>query len=251
MVKLPRTPSAWNDQPAAVPQETPSSTSALGIRPGGLLDGWRSPAWSLENSGLSLVLHPQTIAQIDFGDGQSSHPIQPMAAQLPANAQATQPPHWSAGNDSVHLSDEMSSVAESVGRDFYAQTGKNLVVTSGARTPAGQAAVMYDKFRAGDRSTYTGPSGREIQGIYDRGTAAGQTREQILQSMAAAIQSQKDTGRPVSRHLDDQALDFSSKDLNDRERERLQEAIRRNSGIPLVEGKPPHIHGSFPRRGRR
>ncbi|HKX64134.1 MAG TPA: hypothetical protein VJM78_02415 [Rhizomicrobium sp.] len=80
MVKLPRTPSAWNDQSAATPQEVPPSSSALEIRPGGLLDGWRSPAWSLENSGLSFVLHPQTIAQIDFGDRQGPHVVQAMAA---------------------------------------------------------------------------------------------------------------------------------------------------------------------------
>ncbi|HKX64136.1 MAG TPA: pesticin C-terminus-like muramidase [Rhizomicrobium sp.] len=68
MVKLPRTPQAWNDQPAAAPQATPPLDSDLNNGSSGLLGGWQSPAWSLENSGLSFVLHPQTIAQIDFGD---------------------------------------------------------------------------------------------------------------------------------------------------------------------------------------
>ena len=249
MAKLPRIPPEWNDQPA--PQETPLPGPDLHNRSGGLLDGWQQPGWSLENSGLGLLLRPQTIAQIDFGDGQGSHAARAMAAQTPTDAQAVQTPHWSAGDNSVHLSDDMSSVAEAVGRDFHAQTGRNLVVTGGARTPARQAEVMYDKFRIGDRSTYTGPRGREIQGIYDRGAAAGQTREEILQSMTTTIQSQKDAGHPVSKHLDDQALDFRSSGLNSRERAILQDAIRNNSGIPLVEGKPRHIHGSFPVRGRR
>jgi hypothetical protein len=251
MVKLPRWPQEWNDQSADTLREIPRPGPDLNTGPDRILDGWQSPSWNLESSGLSLVLHPQTIAQIDFSDGQGVHAAQPMAAQAPADQQAAQPPHWSAADNSVHLSNDMSGVAESVGREFNQKTGRNLVVTGGARTPARQAEVMYDKFRDGDRSTYPGPSGREIQEIYDRGTADGQTREQILQNMATTIQSQKDAGHPVSRHLDDQALDFRSYKLNDREKAVLQDAIRNNAGIPLVEGIPQHIHGSFPVQGRR
>jgi hypothetical protein len=249
MVNLPIWPQEWNDQSADTPQENPRPDPDVNTGPERILDGWQSPGWSLENSGLGFLL--PTIAQIDFGGGQDSHAARPMVAQAPANAQATQTPHWSAGDNSVHLSDDMSSVAESVGREFNEKTGRNLVVTGGARTPARQAEVMYDKFRTGDRSTYTGPSGTEIQGIYDRGTAAGQTREEILQNMTTTIQAQKDAGHPVSRHLDDQALDFRSSGLNSGERAILQDAIRNNSGIPLIEGRPRHIHGSFPVRGRR
>ncbi|HKU54885.1 MAG TPA: hypothetical protein VJP60_05940 [Rhizomicrobium sp.] len=82
MVTLPRTPQAWNDQPAAAPQETPPPDSDLNNDSRGILDGWQSPAWSLENSGLNLVLHPQTIAQIDFGDRQDPHAVQAMAGQI-------------------------------------------------------------------------------------------------------------------------------------------------------------------------
>jgi len=247
MVKLPRPPQAWNDQPAATPQETPLSGPDIDSGSAGLLDGLQTPGWHLENSGLGFLFHPQTVAQIDLGQG--SHAAQPVAAQTPTDAHPA--PHWSAADNSVHLSDAMSSVAESVGREFNQKAGKNLVVTGGARTPTSQAEVMYDKFRGGDRSTYRGPSGREIMSIYDQGIAAGQTRDQILQSMSTTIQSQKDAGRPVSRHLDDQALDFRSKYMTDHERAILQDAIRNNSGIPLVEGTPRHIHGSFPLRDRR
>jgi hypothetical protein len=249
MVKLPQTPPGWDDPSADAPQETPRPALDPGAFSGGILDGWRPPGWSLASSGLGFLLHPQTLAQINFGDTQGS--AQPVAAQAVADAQAAPPSHWSPADNSVQLSDDMSNVAESVGRAFNAQTKRNLVVTGGARTSARQAEVMYDKFRAGDRSTYRGPSGREVQNIYDRGTAAGQTREQILQGMATTIQSQKDAGHPISRHLNDQALDFQSKYLTDQERAILQDAIRTNSGIPLVEGTPQHIHGSFPLRGRQ
>ncbi|HKU65439.1 MAG TPA: hypothetical protein VJQ06_10300 [Rhizomicrobium sp.] len=85
MVTLPRTPQAWDDQSAAAPQETPPPDSDLSNDSRGLLDGWRSPAWSLESSGLSFVLHPQTIAQIDFGDRQDPHAVQPMAGHIADN----------------------------------------------------------------------------------------------------------------------------------------------------------------------
>ena len=158
MVKLPQTPPEWDAQATNPPQQTlPSGPDNAS---GGLLGGLQSPDWSLENSGLGFLLHPQTVAQMDLGQG--SHTAQPV------DAQAVQPLHWSAGDNSVHLSNEMSNVAESVGREFSEKTGRNLVVTGGARTPARQAEVMYDKFKAGDRSTYKGPSGSEILDIYNR-----------------------------------------------------------------------------------
>ena len=75
---------------------------------GGLLDGWRSPAWSLENSGLSFVLHPQTIAQIDFGDRQGPHAVQPMAGHITGN--------MAAGNLAMGVD---SAQARSAGHDNY------------------------------------------------------------------------------------------------------------------------------------
>jgi len=73
MAKLPRIPSGWNDQPQeASPQESGLSTT------GGLLDGWQQPGWSLENSGLGIFLHPETITQIDFGD--KGDPVQAPAS---------------------------------------------------------------------------------------------------------------------------------------------------------------------------
>jgi hypothetical protein len=67
MAKLPPTPQAWNDRSDHAP-ETRWPDSGPSMEPGGLLDGWQKPDWSLEKGGLGLLLHPQTIAQIDFGD---------------------------------------------------------------------------------------------------------------------------------------------------------------------------------------
>jgi hypothetical protein len=71
MAKLPPTPPEWKES-AALPLENPLSGPTLNNEPKGLLDGWQAPDWSLEHSGLSLLLHPETIAQIDFGQGSRS-----------------------------------------------------------------------------------------------------------------------------------------------------------------------------------
>jgi hypothetical protein len=78
MAKMPSTPPGWNDDETS--REAPRRDSDLGTRSGGLLDGWRSPAWSLENSGLGFLLHPDTIAQIDFGDKSDAPSIQAPAS---------------------------------------------------------------------------------------------------------------------------------------------------------------------------
>jgi hypothetical protein len=68
MAMMPKIPQAWENEPdrtspqASQPPRDPNN----GL--GGLLEGWRPPGWSLESSGLNFLLHPETVAQIDFGD---------------------------------------------------------------------------------------------------------------------------------------------------------------------------------------
>jgi hypothetical protein len=78
MGKLPPIPPSWKNQSAALPLEAPLSGPDLDSKSKGILDGWQAPDWSLERSGLSLLLHPETIAQIDFGQGAP----QSMAEQI-------------------------------------------------------------------------------------------------------------------------------------------------------------------------
>ena len=74
MVQLPRIPQAWEDQSASAPQD--ASRPDLNDGAGGILDGWQPPGWSPAGSGLAFLFHPQTIAQIDFGDKDASPPMQ-------------------------------------------------------------------------------------------------------------------------------------------------------------------------------
>jgi len=91
MGKMPSTPPEWDDQATDAPQQTLPSGSDNAS--GGLLSGLQSPDWNLENSGLGFLLHPQTIAQIDFGDGQdfdASPPhIEPVAAKTSGHREPT------------------------------------------------------------------------------------------------------------------------------------------------------------------
>jgi GH24 family phage-related lysozyme (muramidase) len=89
MVKLPQTPPGWDDPSADTPQEAPRPELDLGATSGWILDGWQPPAWSLESSGLSALLHPQTIAQIDFGDRQEPPAVPATARPAPQTADLT------------------------------------------------------------------------------------------------------------------------------------------------------------------
>ncbi|HKQ43848.1 MAG TPA: hypothetical protein VJS47_00485 [Rhizomicrobium sp.] len=57
----------------------------------GILDGWQPPGWSLARSGLGVLLPPETIAQIDLGDGQRSYAAQAMAGQTVGSMAAGTP----------------------------------------------------------------------------------------------------------------------------------------------------------------
>jgi hypothetical protein len=154
--------------------------------------------------------------------------------------------HWSIKDHSVILSPAMEGKVGPVAQEFYDRTGRDLVVNDGYRTPADQAQRMYDKFAEGDKTTYVGPSGREIRSICDTGIAAGTDKSAILNRMSSKIGEQMTNGHPVSRHLEDQAVDFQDYKLTPQQKGILGDIIRNNAGIALPEGIPRHMHASFP-----
>jgi hypothetical protein len=180
-----------------------------------------------------------SLMQVDLTPA-STQAMEKMRAELHA------PPRWSASDASVTLSDAMRQKADAIARQFHDGTGKSLVVNSGLRTPAGQARAMYEKFAQGDTATYTGPSGREVRAIYDAALGAKKGRGEAEASMAAKIAEQLANGRPVSKHLLNRGIDFRTWGMTEPEVKLLQDAIRQNAGESLYEGKPPHLHASFP-----
>lgn len=205
-------------------------------------DNWFQDALAPGSAGSGAARPFRALTEVDLAPASA-----PWLEKIGADLRA--PSRWSPSDHAVTLSDEMRQKADAIAREFHDKTGKELVVTSGSRTPADQARAMYVKFRLGDK-TYTGPSGREIKAIYDNAIAAGQSREVALESMTAKIREQLANGRPVSRHLLKEGLDFRTNGMKEAEVKILQEAMRRNGGITLYEGKPPHLHASFPPKPR-
>ena len=90
------------------------------------------------------------------------------------------------------------------------------------------------------------PLGGEIRSVYDAGVAAGTDKATILNQMSSKIGEQMTNGHFVSKHLQDQAVDFRDKGLTPQQRSILGGIIRSNAGIALPEGIPQHTHASFP-----
>lgn len=197
----------------------------------------RGPAWdALSDHAQSAIAHDATQTSLanyaDLLTGDHS-------VDIPQR-------HWSIIDNSVILSPDMEGKVGPVAQQFYDRTARDLVVTDGYRTPADQAQRMFDKFKKGDNGVYVGPSGREIRSIYDAGIASGADKSAILRKMGFKIGEQLTNGHPVSRHLEDQGVDFQDKYLTPQQRSILGGIIRDNAGIPLSEGIPRHMHVSFP-----
>ncbi|HKU65255.1 MAG TPA: hypothetical protein VJQ06_09365 [Rhizomicrobium sp.] len=150
MVKLPRIPQAWEDQSAGTPQETLPARLDLNAMPEGILDGWQPPGWSPAGSGLAFLLHPQTIAQIDFGDRQGPHAVQAMAGQSAGNLAAgsamgdgqrqvqavdVKPGPIDPGNRAGQASQQLenSDTSDEASEARYAPNGVESVVVNGSR----------------------------------------------------------------------------------------------------------------------
>ena len=151
MVQLPRIPQAWEDQSASAPQD--ASQPDLNHRSGGILDGWQPPGWSPASSGLAFLLHPQTIAQIDFGDRQGPHAVQAMAGQSAGNlaagsamgdgqrqvqAAGVKPGPIDPGNRAGQVAQQLENgdTSEEANEAQYVPNGVESIVVHGSRPPS-------------------------------------------------------------------------------------------------------------------
>jgi len=153
--------------------------------------------------------------------------------------------HWRAKNPSVKVPDQIRSKLDAVAKAFHDATGKVLVVTDGARTPEQQAERMYYKYAHGDFRTYRGNFAAKIANAYREGVKNNLSRDQILTKMAAIVTDSVNANQPISYHLANRAVDFSSKYLSSVDKSVLKLIIAKNGGVPLHEGVPEHIHATF------
>lgn len=74
----------------------------------------------------------------------------------------------------------------------------------------------------------------------------GGTEAQIVARMTAVIQGQMDRGVYISPHLTGRGIDVRTRDLSVEQRDVLQRIAAQEGVRVHPEGRPPHLHLTFP-----
>ncbi len=193
----------------------------------------------------AVALRTESAPAEDPATAGSTRPASPQANPAPAS-DASEPAHYSALKN-VILSERMKAKAVEVANGYYTKTEKDIVITSGTRTPAGQAAAMFRKLKLGDDlSDYVNrQAAKEIKDAYQAGESAHQSDADIRAAMTRVIEAQVARGTFISRHLTGNAFDVRIEGLSAAEREALEAAAKASGAKVLLESKPPHLHVQF------
>ncbi len=150
--------------------------------------------------------------------------------------------HYTLKDSTVVLSPEIEKKVNEIANEYYAETGKNIVVTDGDRTPLMQADRMYTNRNFG---IYTNKKAAdEIQKVYNDGVTARKSKNEIVANMAKVIEAQISNGTYISPHLRVNAADIRMYDMNKGEKEIFKRIAEKWVRV-LPEGKPPHWHLSI------
>jgi hypothetical protein len=130
---------------------------------------------------------------------------------------------------------------------FHARARRPLLITSGPRTPEGQALAMYLKLNQGAslRRLYRKKqAAAEIGKAYAAGRRQRKRHQAIIADMAEVIRAQMQRGVFISPHLKGNAVDIRSRNLNRRAKAALRRAVASFRGMHLnrEEKIPPHFH---------
>lgn len=145
----------------------------------------------------------------------------------------------------VSLPTKVEERIRAVAEKYRKSTGKSITVTSGTRSAASQADVVYDKIAAGDDvvKLYKNKTAvLELKRIFDDGKAAKKDRSTIVDEMAAAIRAQIKRGIFISAHLRAGAADIRSTDMSAADKRRFIEASEVGGVSVMLEATPPHFH---------
>lgn len=153
----------------------------------------------------------------------------------------------------VVLTKDEQQKLDVIGDSFKRTDNRTIHVTSGIRTPARQAAAMYDNFQAGARVNYKNQGAfREIKDTYIQATNDGQNhgfdgpklKAFVVKKMTDVIQGQVDRGNIISLHLTGHGVDFRTNNLTQKQKNDLEEAVTQAGGKILTEDT--HLHAEFP-----
>ncbi len=132
-----------------------------------------------------------------------------------------------------------------IAAQYYRETGAELVVTSGTRTPASQADAMYKKLRRGEnlRSLYRNTQALdEILAAYEYRRKSGATEPATIDAMAQVIQAQVSRHVYISLHLRGEAVDVRSRTMSSSQKDAFDDATRRVLGHrPKKEADHYHL----------
>ena len=130
--------------------------------------------------------------------------------------------------------------------DYFAQTKKDIVVTSGTRSAQSQAEAMYIKFsQGGSFSIYKHASAaKEIYNIY-KSASSGSSKSQIVADMELKITEQMTKQIYISKHLKAGAIDVRSRDMTQSEISTFKKVAKPYATTVILEKNPPHFHLSL------
>lgn len=158
------------------------------------------------------------------------------------NRRVDEPRHYDV-RAGVILSERAREVLNSIGDEYFRQTGREFTVTSGTRTPRAQARAMYNKLAQGDDlSEYTNrAAANEVRAAYDESRRANRSADQTIAAMERVVAAQVERGTFISRHLRGNGADISLRGLDQRAFRAAVAASGTGASL-LYEGVPPHFH---------
>jgi hypothetical protein len=179
---------------------------------------------------LGIASHDAILAQDAYGDDEGDT-------------------HFSPKDDSVEIPEGINDKVGEIADGFFTETGKDLVVTDGARDAEDQAKAMFDKLELGDdlQGLYSNKdAAAEIEDAYNEAQEAGKSDEETKEAMQAVIEEQIGNDVFISRHLTEKAFDVRSRDMTADEKAAFKKSVEDAGGKVITEGKPAHFHVQFP-----
>jgi len=171
----------------------------------------------------------------------------PVIKQACANTIPSVAPHvhYSVLPDITMPADVETKVAQ-VAEKNYELTQRDVVVTSGTRTPEAQAEAMRTKLALGDNVEGLYRNKKAVDQVLHAYRAArheGKDDEETTDAMAGTIQQEMSQGVYISNHLHDNAVDLRISDLNGWQKRVLKESAESVPGVTVhQESIPPHYH---------
>ena len=150
-------------------------------------------------------------------------------------------------NSGVTLEGKAKTGITKIADEYFKETKKKIVITSGTRTAASQASAMYKKFQAGGKtSEYKNKkAAEEVRKPYDEGIEAKKKEADIVKEMTSVIAGQVKKGVYLSKHLVKGAVDVRSRDMDKTQKESFKKIAEKHATKVILETKPPHWHLQF------